>query len=463
MHKPKAKGCPGMAYIVKMEEKMLVSRSKSEVHQRFMIELRELKTRMTHDGAESRRSMELRSYKEALIRAKRGHFHEEINNQSKEVKKAFEELKALNTEIGKEVIAIHNSIIMCEPFPENDCSRLDALLGRADELRQRCEIAESAIIKAFDELRSARAVKASDEDIRYGDDAKHEQMPDQKNTIAGNGMDISDLSILKTDDLLQLRSLLMDIMAFYIWRHSGLALCHATVAAHRIAGSSPPQSIHQKAIEIKRVIRKMEGSLAALRTTGIEQLPDVLLFNNALRAHRAVSGLIPTESIDKDYSRARTAFMIMKRFSNKNPEVRKTSSKIGNDYSSRTVGYLLSIKEDLILTGKKLATSGRKVFLLQAFGDFFSTIGFNTFSDTPDMVMGSKLDRTKLAALVACISPYSGVFYTFDEVHSALGRSGFLGLMQLVPPLNFVMEHEGMQRINDALKTEDLDRVLELL
>jgi len=445
MQQPKPKGCPGLAYIVKMEEKQLEAKSRLGAYRQIGFELRKLKARIEPDKAERRRIEELKQYKDAVAKAKHGRFHEDINNQSREVKKAFEELKALNAEIGKEVIAVHDSIIMCQPFPENACSRLDALLGRADELRERSERAKSAIIKSFDELRRARAVREPEAEGGYRDEAKHGQMPDQKGSIAANGMDISDLSILKADDLLQLRSLLMDIISFYIWHHSGLALCHATVAAHRIAGSPSPQSALQKKKEIQRVISKIEGLLDSLRKTGIEQLPDVLLFNNALRAHRAVSGLIPNGMLDKDFSAEKAAFMTMKRFSNKNPEAPGIRPKIGKGHSLFIDGYLHTVKNDLSLIGQTLADGGRKVFLLQAFGDFFSTIGFDIFSETPDSIMASRSERIIAILLATQIYPHLGILYTHDEVLATLERSGFSNLMPLVPPLNFVMEHDEMK------------------
>jgi hypothetical protein len=402
-------------------------------------EINALRAKPNPDESEISRWEELRGLSRALHEAKKQRFQQRSCQLLNRLQTLTNELDTLDEKIEMDVSTVHNSIFSDIAFPENTCDRLQSLF-------EKWQATVNEMDKCIKELEAIR--DELDQCIALCDTLLLEPPAPKINPPATTKKVVKakssvDLGQFGAEDLLLLRSLLVDIISFYVQktgRKSNMCSCESILAAHKLLRIPPPESLNRwtNKVVIKRTARKIEQSL-----NGNPSDEEIAALRTAIDLYSKLTRVLPKKAIETECSKMKARFgfitSIGEFFLNiLHPKNLPTLTNIGAEKPPIDPKLVVKLNNHT----KRQLESKETFFSLHIFDEFYACSRIDMFCknvDTLIIIPHSRLVLSTVKDLVPS-SPFN--IYSRQEVSTELARFGLPELMQLVPPINFIFEDE---------------------
>jgi len=340
---------------------------------------------------------------------------------------AERELESVDAQIGGELSMLQSSIVTSGTVPAASASAIISLFERWQNALRQVESGREALGRILENVEATISLCE-----RLAEGASSPAACPEAAHGQPAGADLKGMAFL--------RYLLMELITFHVvgcGREKGMPDCCSKLSAYRVMHTAPPyrSAEHIKPL-IKELAARVERDLEVLRRNGNEIRLNTAAFNSALAAYFELTSSMPRDIIlaesrrvvrDFDSSKASGKFMrAMHDLRRHHVETARQAATLAR---VDPLGFLPEfIGED------------RRLFLLDVYGDQLEAGGYDIFARGFMAEIDARLGD-------GAVPPHMGfpeALFSRACVADTL-RANRLpeGLILLVPPMNFALEHGG--------------------
>jgi hypothetical protein len=435
-------------------------------------EISALRAKPNPDESQTKRLEELKGLSSALHEAKKQRFQQRTCQLLKRLNTLTEELDNLDEKIDMDVSIIHNSIFSNGVFPENTSNRLPALF-------EKWQATLTGIDECINELETIK--DTLDRYVALCDTilVKPEAPPVSKKPGKTELPQMKfDFSSSCAKDLLELHTLLIDIIDFYIikcgQKHK-LQACCSRVAAYRLLGESPPESIQKhKKKEIRAIIRGIRGQI---KSPHQDTKKEIFLLKMALDAFYGSKQLLSQQALSDEYVQAQLRYYFLRKNSgiwlamfNSMETMRilksifsQISGVLRNEQGQAVSSSLAQVfSDDFKNMGDEISKFEHRFFLLSLFQIYLEETNISILCTDVERQVADETKAGNIAFLRKLAQSALPRIWRRDDVELTLAKFGLIDLIAIVPPINFVFEH-GIVQNSPPLTPEALMKSLKAL